>query len=103
MEQKNLFDAAESEAAKEAGVKLASENRPNILTIAREIARRISTDQGITADDVVRELVDQGYGVHCLGNAAGSLFRGGEWVSIGFRKSTRVHAHSNLLRVWRLK
>jgi hypothetical protein len=55
-----------------------------------------------TADDVQRVLIEQGISPHALGNAAGSLFRGGDWEWTGRRvKSARVHAHANELKVWR--
>lgn len=95
------------ETEKEAGIKKAANARlkNRILQEAREIAKKLPAAKttGITADDVVEKLVENGYGIHALGNAAGSLFRGGDWECIGRRKSTRVHAHANELRVWRLK
>ena len=103
MNQLNLFDGIESEARKEVGISLAEANQGKPLDVARQIARELANPGGITADDVVRELVRRGYDIHCLGNSAGSLFRGGEWEARGLRKSVRVHAHSNLLRVWYLK
>ena len=103
-----VFNSEAGESAKEAGIESAANHpdRAEVLKLAREIARKLpvaSTDRGITADDVVAELMNRGYGVHCLGNAAGSLFRGGDWKCIGTRKSIRKHAHGNVLRVWRLK
>jgi len=101
-----LFDKHASEQAKAAGMLLAAERRDDVLQVARRIAREIATQRpdGITADDLVQELVRRGHGVHCLGNAAGSLFRGPEWEFTGQRKkSARVHAHANKLKVWRLR
>jgi hypothetical protein len=51
-----------------------------------------------------KRLVEKGVSVFALGNAAGSLFKGKQWQWTGrYRKSERVHAHSNPLKVWRLK
>jgi hypothetical protein len=67
--------------------------------IARQLARRIP--DGITADDVQQALAILGY--ELLGNAAGGIFRGREWVFTGrWRKSARVTNHGHQNRVWRL-
>lgn len=97
------FDATESEKRRDIGMQLAAANQGRPLDAARQIAREIATENGITADDVVKEMVRRGYNEHALGNSAGSLFRTGEWRPGGLRKSERVHAHANLLRVWFLR
>ncbi len=100
------FDAAASEQAKQDGMQAAAVPAAEVLEFARSIARELARrhNQGITADDVVYEMTKRGYDQHCLGNAAGSLFRGEEWRFTGERrKSARVHAHSNELKVWMLK
>lgn len=104
--QTALFDKQASEQAKQDGMLLAAERRDDVLAFARRIAHELAsrTHEGITADDVVKELVRRGHGVHVLGNAAGSLFRGPEWLFTGQRRrSDRVHAHRNELKVWRLR
>lgn len=98
-----IFNAAESEARKNDGMKRAARARTSLLTIARGIAVDLAKDGDGTcnADQVAHELHRRGLGN--LGNAAGSLFKGGRWEFTGaFVKSKRAHAHSNLLRVWRL-
>ena len=100
MNQLKLFNPEASESAKQTGIDRAASAKPRLLDLARQIAAEIVTPNGITADDVIFEMVKRGYSVHCLGNSAGSLFRGKEWQCVGFRKSARIHAHSNLLRVW---
>jgi hypothetical protein len=104
--QTALFDKQASEQAKCDGMTRAEKGARVMLSYARAIATYLArkSPDGITADDVVQELVWQGYDVHCLGNAAGSLFRGPEWEFTGQRrKSARVHAHANKLKVWRLR
>jgi hypothetical protein len=100
-----LFDAAESERRKQEGMALAANNpeRSDLLELARDRARCIVRERGeVTMDDVVQRLVQDGYDVSGLGNAAGSVFRGKEWEFAGkFVKSARVANHSRLLRVWR--
>jgi hypothetical protein len=100
----NLFDAAESERRKDAGMALAAASREAILEVARERARFVAREHGeVSMDDVAAALVVSGYDPADLGNAAGSVFRGSEWVWTGrFVRSSRVASHSNLLRVWRL-
>jgi hypothetical protein len=104
--QTALFDKQASELAKERGMVYAAVKNQDILEYARHLAQEIARQapDGITADDVVHALMERGHGVHCLGNAAGSLFRGPEWFFTGQRrKSARVHAHRNELKVWRLR
>lgn len=101
------FDAAASQQAKEQGMALAAENNHELLDFVRtglvEIARS-RPDRSVTADDAARYLVDNGFSVHALGNAAGSLFKDGKFTPTGATvKSVRKHAHSNKLMVWRLK
>lgn len=100
-----IFNGAESQRHAEQGMLFAAENNAALLTEAREIAKQIARRMGeVNADDVQHELYCRGYGIKALGNAAGSLFRGREWEFTGrLVKSKRIHAHSNLLRVWRLK
>lgn len=99
------FDAAASEAGKDAGMSLAANNRRELLEHARRVAVRIALsrpDRCVSADDVQRALHESGVSVFALGNAAGSLFAGKAWEWTGrWLKSERKHAHSNPLRVWR--
>lgn len=99
------FDAAASEAGKAGGMSLAADNRRELLGHARAVAVRIALsrpDRCVSADDVQRALHEQGVSVFALGNAAGSLFAGKAWEWTGrFIKSERVHAHRNLIRVWK--
>lgn len=102
--EQSSFNFTESIEARDAGMKVAADNRTSLLDHARKIAVEIAKDKGVvTADDVQRRLERQGIDVHALGNAAGSLFRGKHWRWTGeLRQSARVHAHGNLLRVWTL-
>lgn len=104
MTQLSLFDPPRSREAKQAGMALAAANRDDLLVTARRLAHQHPrAREGITADDVVEQLVRAGYDVHSLGNAAGSLFRESCWHWTGARRrSARIHAHANELKVWRL-
>jgi hypothetical protein len=100
-----LFDRAASIAAKDEGINRAADNKASLLAFARKQAIEVAREKGeITMDDVAKRLVEKGVSVFALGNAAGSLFKGKQWQWTGrYRKSERVHAHSNPLKVWRLK
>jgi hypothetical protein len=105
--QPDLFDSVASEAAKVAGMHEAAEHKSSLLKYARGLAVQIARgrlSRECTADDVAEALVDAGISSRALGNAAGSLFAGEWWEFTGrYERSARVHAHSNLLRVWRLR
>lgn len=103
-----LFDTlpqTTGEALKRAGMKRAAANKNELLTLAREIAVELAGILGtVTADDVQLELHRRGHSTTSLGNAAGSLFLGGQWQWTGeFKKSVRAISHGNLLRCWRLR
>lgn len=103
--QTSLFDAAESRRHADIGIERAAENRASLVVRAREIAVKICKRQDtVNMDEVVLCLVAEGQNIHALGPAAGSIFRDRNFEWTGkFVKSSRIHAHSNLLRVWRLK
>lgn len=100
-----LFDRSASFAAAEAGIAQASENKASLLRHAKRLAVEIAERQGVvTADDVAFALKAQQISINALGNAAGGLFKGGQFEWTGrFVKSTRVASHGNLLREWSLK
>lgn len=101
-----LFDQLEGVIRKEAGMEQAAENKASLLAFARGLAVEIAEareSRECTADDVQAALQGHGISVRALGNAAGSLFRGGRWEWTGrWVTSSRPHAHCNLIRVWRL-
>jgi hypothetical protein len=102
--QPTIWDWAASEAAKQAGIDQAGENKKQLLEYARGIARELARGgKVISADDVQLEIENRGISVHALGNAAGGLFRGKEWIAVGRVKSKRQHAHANWLTTWRLR
>ena len=110
MTQQLVFNLPASESAKRAGMRQAEGSGPgwnlHLLAAARGVARILARKNGeVTADDVVKHFQDSGIDLTAkIGNAMGSLFKGKEWEFTGkYVKSARVHAHANLLRVWRLK
>lgn len=102
---KNLFDLAAGEAAKELGLRCAQDAHPGLLEIAQELAEKEAAkkeDRIISADDVYRALEAGGLPTD-LGAAAGGIFRNvkkwaftGKWV-----KSERVSNHARVIRKWR--
>ena len=92
----------EGERLKREGMKLAADRRPDDLLIARDIAKMLCKTYGKVTSDQVQERLDKAR--IRLGNAAGSIFKGGAFVPTHeFVKSTRKSRHAGLIRVWRLK
>lgn len=100
----NLFDAVEAERRKEAGMARAAAARPELLALAREVASWLCAVRGtVTSDDVAYRMAELGHDYDALGNAAGSVFRGGfEWTG-EVRSSERASTHGRVIRVWRRK
>lgn len=99
------FDLAEGERRKEAGIEQASLSRKDLLELARLAAVRVASRCGeATYDDVFFELLSEGIDPVRLGNAAGCVFRGKEFIFTGrWEKSRRVSNHARVNRVWRLR
>ena len=91
----------EGERLKREGMKLAADKRPDDLLIARDIAKMLCRAYGTVTADQVQERLDKRID---LGNAAGSIFKGGAFTWTGeYVKSVRRSRHAGLIRVWRLK
>ena len=109
---KTLFDQArkthayqveKEELAKESGIRDAASARAELVAYARRLAKKFALEctasREITIDDVQILL-----GGRSLGNAAGAVFRNGEWEFSGrWMKSARKGNHHRMIRVWRLK
>jgi len=104
MTQMSIFDLPMGIELANKGIALAADNKGELVTRGRDIALRIAATRGeVTADDVQYELAKEGVSVKALGNAAGAIFRDRRFKFTGrMAKSTRIHAHGNLLRVWEL-
>jgi len=102
MTQGELFDLELGKQFKEEGMDLAATNDADLLNVGRAIALDIAAKRGeVTADDVQEELLRRTG--RNLRNAAGSLFRGGDFFFTGeFRQSRRTANHAHCYRVWRL-
>lgn len=106
MKQIGLFDSQRGELEKKAGMKAAADAKKSYLERARWgaflIARR--GDGTCNMDQVAEYLAFLGISPEDLGNAAGSVFKGKEWVFTGRRiKSARVSSHAREIKIWRLK
>lgn len=100
----NLFDAAEAQRRKDAGMKKAADARGELLIEAQAIARRIASIWGVvTADDVAMCMTLRGLRYEDLGNAAGSVFRNDFVWTEKVHSSIRVSTHGRTIKVWRLK
>lgn len=99
-----LFDLIAGLELRDKGIELAAENNASLVVRARHHALRIAREQGeVSMDDVMQALVAEGYGPHCLKNAAGGIFRDRRFQFTGrMVQSKRPWARGNLLRVWRL-
>ena len=108
--EKRTFDLAEGQKRKDRGMSAAAENteRERLLEIARELAEHIAkdrTDRRCNADMVYRRMLQSGYNIKKLGNAAGSIFKeSGKWQNTGERvQSVRITNHARWIFVWQLR
>jgi hypothetical protein len=100
----NLFDAAEAQRRKDAGMKKAADARGDLLNQAQAIARRIASIWTVvTADDVAMCMSQRGLRYEDLGNAAGSVFRSDFAWTGKVTPSIRASTHGRTIKVWRLK
>jgi hypothetical protein len=73
----------------------ASAHEPE-LRLAQDMALKIAALKGeITVDDVRESLPNLAFG-----NWAGSIFKGKEWVCVGFIPSRHKNSHARIVRVW---
>jgi len=100
----SLFDYAEGQRLKNEGIKRAANNPVRPLDHAKAFAREAALQRGeVTADDVYKAFIARGMDYTSLGNAAGAIFRGREWVFTGkWLPSARPSNHAHMNRVWRL-
>lgn len=103
--QGTIFDAIAAAKARDEGMEIAAGKKGALLAFAREGAKRVALgreSREVTADDVQQYLVDNGLDEGCLGNAAGSVFRGSDWTFTGRTQlSKRKAAHRRIIRVWK--
>jgi|TARA_Y100000310_G_C20589548_1_gene767229 hypothetical protein len=100
------FDFAASNAAKKEGMELAANANPDLLTVARQVAKALALtgpNRRVSSDDVFLQMKRMGLPYN-IGPVAGSLFKGPEWRFTGDRvRSKRISNHARELKVWELK
>lgn len=100
-----LFDVRAGELAKDAGRKRAAKCHESVLILARDAVRKAALsrpDRIATSDDAYLFLAGIGQDAE-LGNVAGSVFRGKEWVAVGWKRSERKSNHARVIQKWRLR
>lgn len=103
MQQTTIFDAIRASEARDRGIEVAADGRQHELRFAQSVARDVGRRLGrVTADDVVRELIEvHGWQEGQLGNAAGKMFYGDDWRDTNeTTRSIRVSAHRRKMTVW---
>lgn len=103
--ESGTFDLATGEKLKEEGISRAIEWTPKELFMhAHLTAMGLASMFGtVTADDVYKQLLAEGFNPSLLGNAWGGVFKKGFEFTGKWRKSSRVSSHARMIRVWRLK
>ena len=98
-----LFDLQEeAQKRKKEGMEEAARNRKRLLEVARDCAEEMSCYWECTSDHVAGAMERSRYRYESLGNAAGSIFRGKEWVFTGeWVASKRPSSHGRMIRLWR--
>lgn len=104
----DVFNLKLGEALRDMGIEMAASKPQAVmnLMLGRALCRNAAIrryDRTATADDAARGFIKYGFDANLLGNAAGSLFSGGQWEFTGqWKKSNRVTNHAHQNRVWRL-
>ena len=101
-----LFDLQEeAQKRKKEGMEKAAKNRKWLLEVARDCAREVSyvtPGRECASDHVATAMKLANYRYEDQGNAAGSIFRGKEWVWTGrMVASQRPSSHGRWIKVWR--
>lgn len=106
---RNSFNREKGERLKQYGLQFAelkTEERQDLVKIARELARKIAMERDnrrLTVDAVYKVMLEQGHDPSLLGNAWGSIFKCRGWRFTGeYKKSERVSNHARIVRVWEL-
>ena len=99
------FDWQQGDREKARGMQLAARNRGWLLEHARDLAKAFAQRRPLatcTFDDVMRQLIAEGFKPEELGNAAGSVFKTADWECVGWKQSKRISNHARAIRIWKL-
>lgn len=88
------------DARKKAGLDSVTDNNVTWLDRMRAVARRYVKLGGQVTVDQLREHADNCGDMPAHQNAWGAVFRGSEWVAIGFAKSTYATNNARRICVW---
>lgn len=101
--QLSIFDIQSGMKARDEGIAKIIDSCGTYVETARGVARLICRRKGIVSMDDVREVLSA-HGVTAPHpNAIGAVFKGNEWVPVGFMKSKVPSNHARTIRTWRLK
>ena len=89
------------------GMAQAASKHSGMLHTVQGVARGLAAHgRVISSDDVRAFMCGNGWTdlelSKALGNAAGLIFDGPDWVPVGWTKSTRPAAHGRAVRTWRI-
>ncbi len=101
--QPSLFDARRGREERDDGVMLVEHSNAVFIKMLRSVARQLSEYYGTVDSDDLRNWA---FGVGAKPahpNAWGAIFRGKEWIAVGYKTSTLASNHARTIRVWRLR
>jgi hypothetical protein len=103
-EQRDLFDSARAEAARDEAIAIVAIGKEEFLAEALDAVRRVAERRVLfTTDDVKRELLDRGPDEQRVWGAIMMRAKRAGWIeaTTEHRLSERVACHRRPLRVWR--
>ena len=86
---------------KEAGLDQVELHGERFVDWARRVAIAICRDKGVVNADEIRLVADNNGIAPHHPNAWGAIFRGKEWVPVGFMQSEHPSNHGRVIRTWR--
>lgn len=98
-----ISNLSEGELKKQIGLSLVAQGSEEFLEVMRAEAKRIARVRGqVSADDLRPIAKNLGIEPHHP-NAWGALFRGSDWIRIGFKNSTCGSRRAGMVAVWKLR
>ena len=99
------LNARLSESEKQFGLDLVEESNPNFIETMRSQARMFSRRNGSVTADELRQWYEENKVAKQLPEptsfkAMGAVFRGKNWVCVGYKKTAQVAAHRRPIGVW---
>lgn len=97
------LDLFTAERLKRQGLEQAESRCPEWICEIRQVAREHARRHGQVTSDDLRIWADE-YHLHPNHpNSWGAVFKGSEWVAVGYRKSRYVSNHARRITVWELR